>query len=222
MLIYKATNSINGKSYIGQTAKPSIEPRKNKHFKNAFKDLTQTHFYRALRKYGKDNFTWEILCYCNTKEELNQKEIYYIEYFQSMSFQNGYNMTKGGTGGDTWTYNFRLPELKKLKSLQTSGKNNPMYGRDRKQNYLLVSPEGIQFSCNGILNIKLVTNKILSKQIIANLVSKKWDHYRGWQVFNYNSTIDIKHFNELSEEHFIRKPNGKGQGIVTIAWFLHK
>lgn len=97
-IIYKATNLINGKVYIGKTTMPFAQ-RKSKHKYNAFKedgDAYEYHFYRAIRKYGWDNFKWEIIDEADTKEELNEKEVFWIEYYDS--YYNGYNMTKGGDG----------------------------------------------------------------------------------------------------------------------------
>lgn len=97
MGIYKFQNKINGKVYIGQSI--SIENRykqhKNNHKNKRINDYT-TKFYRALRKYGFDNFTFEILEEYDSisKEELNKKEIYWIKYYNS--YLKGYNSNSGG------------------------------------------------------------------------------------------------------------------------------
>lgn len=92
MIIYKATNKINGKCYIGQT-KHSLEERKRVHLTKANQGI-KTHFYQAIRKYGADNFEWEILCVTNSKSRLNELETYYITYYDSI--KHGYNMVDGG------------------------------------------------------------------------------------------------------------------------------
>lgn len=95
--IYRFCNKINNKSYIGQSV--DLDRRRKQHFvdyTNSNSHQFNTKFYRALRKYGWNNFNYEIL-YCNneaTKEELNYKERYYINYYDS--FNNGYNLTLGG------------------------------------------------------------------------------------------------------------------------------
>jgi len=96
--IYKITNKINGQAYIGQSV--NIEHRLKDHFKRAFQDSIEKEkaLYRAIRKYGKEAFSTEILEEC-LKEELNEKEIFYIEKFDT--YKNGYNETPGGdTFGD--------------------------------------------------------------------------------------------------------------------------
>lgn len=92
MIIYKATNTINGKCYIGQT-RHSLEHRKNVHIRYA-KQGINTHFYQAIRKYGEDSFKWEILCTAQSKERLNELETFYIQKYDSI--KNGYNMVDGG------------------------------------------------------------------------------------------------------------------------------
>lgn len=94
-IIYKATNKINGKVYIGQTV-CSFHKRKLKHFSKANEKKPSMHFHRALKKYGKSNFTWEIIENCNSKQELDDMEFHYIKQYDS--FKNGYNMTFGGEG----------------------------------------------------------------------------------------------------------------------------
>lgn len=92
MIIYKATNKINGKCYIGQT-RHSLEHRKNTHLNLARKGV-KTHFYQAIRKYGEDNFEWEIICSASNKQILNELETFYITKYDSI--KHGYNMVDGG------------------------------------------------------------------------------------------------------------------------------
>tara|TARA_R110000782_G_C14669905_1_gene398861 strand:- start:40 stop:696 length:657 start_codon:yes stop_codon:yes gene_type:complete len=97
MIIYKVTNKVIGKVYIGQTCK-QLDERKRAHYKSSRLGST-THFHRALSKYGVSHFDWEELVVCNSKEELNELERKFINEYDS--FKNGYNMTLGGDGGDT-------------------------------------------------------------------------------------------------------------------------
>lgn len=112
--IYKATNKIDGKVYVGKTN--NLPKRKREHFN----DTRNLHlFSRALRKYGNDNFDWEVLEHSlETLEEANERERYWIKknrsYFRWKN-ANGYNMTKGGDGGSCWN-------IKKIASYNKSGK----------------------------------------------------------------------------------------------------
>jgi len=92
MIIYKATNKINGKCYIGQT-RHSLAERKRAHYNKARQGI-DTHFYSAIRKYGEDNFEWEIICSANNKQTLNELETFYITKYDSI--KHGYNMVDGG------------------------------------------------------------------------------------------------------------------------------
>ena len=109
--IYKITNKVNGKSYIGKSV--DIEKRFNEH-KKYQSDKNKT-LYKAIKKYGVENFSFEIIDICG-KEELDEKEIYYIKKFNTLGF--GYNMTIGGDGGDTWTSNNHKEETNKKRKTQ--------------------------------------------------------------------------------------------------------
>lgn len=94
--IYKITNLINKKNYIGQSI--NIETRWKAHRSRPFqKNCSQYNspLYRAIRKYGLKNFSFEVIEEC-LKEELNDKEIYYIKKYNSNDLNFGYNLTAGG------------------------------------------------------------------------------------------------------------------------------
>lgn len=91
--IYKITNKINGHMYIGQTMR---EPSKRwEHHLYSATHGSELHFHCAIRKYGWDNFTKEIIEECNDCD-LNEREIYWISYYNTFSNPNHYNMTAGG------------------------------------------------------------------------------------------------------------------------------
>lgn len=89
-VIYKITNKINGKIYIGQRMK----------IKDSYYGSGKL-IKRAIKKYGKNNFTKEILEKCSTKEELNKKEVYWIKKLDS-KIPNGYNISDGGKTNFGW------------------------------------------------------------------------------------------------------------------------
>lgn len=94
--IYKITNLINNKVYIGQSQ--NIAQRWSAHRNRPFnKDSTQYDcpLYRAIRKYGLNNFSFEVLEE-TTKEDLNEREVYWIAKNNSNNPDNGYNLTSGG------------------------------------------------------------------------------------------------------------------------------
>jgi group I intron endonuclease len=137
MVIYKTTNLINGKFYVG-------------------KDVRNLNCYlgsgkllkRAIKKYGKNNFVKEILEICNNLTDLEEREKFWIKELDSIN--NGYNLTEGGTGGDTFTNNSNKEETRnKLKKRIVSeevklirlnnltpfqnGENHPNFGKKQSQ-----------------------------------------------------------------------------------------
>lgn len=85
--IYLTTNLVNNKKYIGQHRSSYID-------ENYLG--SGTVFVKALKKYGKQNFSQEILCLCDTYEELDEKEIYYIDLYNAATDEHFYNVSLGG------------------------------------------------------------------------------------------------------------------------------
>jgi len=116
-MIYLITNKINNKQYIGKTSQ-SLDKRWYQHCKNAEYGL-DTYLYRAIRKYGVENFECVYIA-----DGLNDEEVLLIEQYNPV-----YNMTKGGDGGDTSS----SPNYKKaMMRRDYSGENNPNYGKRGK------------------------------------------------------------------------------------------
>lgn len=112
MVIYKTTNLINDKFYIGKDEKNNPDYLGSGLLLN-----------RAIKKCGRDNFKKEIIETCVTRKELNEKEIYWIKELKAI--EKGYNIALGGAGGNTYTNNPNLPEI--IEKL--SGDNNHFYGK---------------------------------------------------------------------------------------------
>jgi group I intron endonuclease len=95
MLIYKATNKVNGKAYIGQTTS-SLKKRISSHWQQArYEKRANSAFQNALLKYGLDGFVVETIEECATVEELNDRERHWIATLDTVS-PNGYNIEPGG------------------------------------------------------------------------------------------------------------------------------
>ena len=92
MFVYKITNIINGKCYIGQTRK-SVEARFREHVNEANRGA-RFYLQSAIRKYGPENFRVETIATANNIDELNQLEEYYIRKFNTV--ETGYNLSYGG------------------------------------------------------------------------------------------------------------------------------
>ncbi len=96
MLIYRATNTVNGKIYIGKTTM-SLGVRWKEHLR-AVRKGSEYYFHKAIRKYGSDAFQLEVLHTAQTINELNAMETRFILSHQSHISEKGYNLTLGGEG----------------------------------------------------------------------------------------------------------------------------
>jgi len=122
-IVYKVTNLLNNKIYIGKTSK-TLEDRKRRHYYDSKRK--KTHFHLALLKYSKESFSWEILRNnCQSLEELNFYEMLYISMFNSNNRLFGYNVTNGGEG--ILGFKFSEESKKKLRESQKEVKNRPEY-----------------------------------------------------------------------------------------------
>lgn len=94
--IYKYTNKINGKIYIGQTKNTLAKRADNgRGYKNC------PHFNNAIQKYGLNNFNVEILKDNLTLEEANYWEEYYIKQYDTQNRDKGYNLKSGGSNSES-------------------------------------------------------------------------------------------------------------------------
>ena len=100
--IYKFTNKINKHCYIGQTN--NLQKRYNGHKSEAFNIKAPGYwlpFHCAIRKYGIENFDYEVLeeiAEGESQDFINEREKYFIAYYNSLKDENGYNVTTGGDG----------------------------------------------------------------------------------------------------------------------------
>lgn len=96
--IYKITNNVNGKVYIGQTIQ-TVKERFYQHCSTkCSENVLNMAIHKAIKKYGKSNFTIEVIEEVD-KDSLNDREKFWIEYYNS--YNNGYNSTRGGQDGST-------------------------------------------------------------------------------------------------------------------------
>lgn len=119
LYIYKITNLINGKLYVGRHTCKSLE--------NSYMG-SGILIKKSIRKYGEENFSKEILCLCEDEYELNQMEIFWIKELNTM-VPIGYNLTIGGEG----TNGLKMSESTKAKISAIAklkiGELNPFWGK---------------------------------------------------------------------------------------------
>lgn len=131
-IIYKITNKINNKVYIGQTIRAFNE----RYISGNIYNTCNKHLKNSIKKYGVENFEiTETLDIAFNQQELNEKEDMYIKLYNATNPKYGYNKQTGGGNGKP------SEETRKKQSLahigKCAGKNNPMYGRK-------LSPETIE------------------------------------------------------------------------------
>lgn len=139
--IYKITNLVNGKVYIGQTQDDIIQRWKEHKY---YLDKRNQILYCAMRKYGFENFSFEILMLCE-EDLLDLMEIYYIEMYRSyVGWEDswGYNATTGGSGAKNFKHTKKTKE--KLKKMAKGRKHS-----DKTKRKMSESRKGVNNSFYG-------------------------------------------------------------------------
>ena len=101
MIIYKTTNNINGKIYIGKDSN-----------NNPYYLGSGVYLKKSIKKYGRENFTKEIVEHC-TLQNINEREIFWIDFYKSTNPKIGYNKTFGGDGANSFELYDNMDELRK-------------------------------------------------------------------------------------------------------------
>ena len=176
--------SPSKKYYVGQTVEKLQSGKKwgylarwNSHISEAKRNLNYCRLLdNAIRKYGPENFKVTLLCQCKTLEELNEKEIFYIKEYNSLT-PNGYNLTTGGNKNQK-----QSQETCDKKSISLLGKNkgkvlNKKNRLDPEDNilpkYLRKIKDGYRISNHPSKIDKTFRSKKLSMEEKLNLALKK-------------------------------------------------
>ena len=189
--IYKITCSENNKVYVGQAI--NIQDRWKTHIQCLNRNKHHNiHLQRAWNKYGENNFKFDIIEYCE-KEDLNDKEIYWIK--ELSSFKNGYNRTLGGGGilGRKYT----KEEIEKR-----TGKNNPFYRKKHKDGWLKM--------------VLSASNAITSKPVI------QIDSNNGEIISRYNSMSEASRVFGISPTAIQLCVEGKNKRACGYYWVLEE
>jgi group I intron endonuclease len=223
--VYKITNLVNGKIYIGKTF--NIEKRWAKHLETAANPQRRSYSYihKSINKYGVENFKIEIIEIDLSMEQVSERERLWIKELNSKDPNIGMNLTDGGEGtaGLKWSEESRdkkrgvnnpnfgkhLPEsIKEKLSKALSGENNPFYGKK---------------------HTKEVVNFLKNREIsddIKDIISENCKGERQWNAkFSDNDIIQIrkqwdngeKSQTELAKEYGV-KPNTINQIVNRKRW----
>ena len=176
--IYKITNIVDKKIYIGQTI--NYSKRKNSHISHLKNNKHHNeHLQNAWNKYGEENFTFEVVEECKITE-LDKKEKYYIDFYNSTNAKLGYNLVDGGQ-----VFREFSPQLRKKMSEALKGRKFSELHKKRISESLkgrVIKKESIKKSkITALLNGKnkgqnnpntIINNKI-AKDIIIDLYNNK-------------------------------------------------
>lgn len=195
MVIYKTINLINNKFYIGKDSYNNPEYLGSGLLLNY-----------AIKKYGRHNFKKEILEYCLSIEELNNREMFWIQYYDATNKKIAYNLTDGGSGGDTNKYaKDREERIKKFvkatKIFSKSKRGREIFRKNAKKMW---ARDGFREKMSN----KMKGREILWKEKIAIGVKRNYKRFGTRKV-----TEEVKQ--KLSKIN-------KGRQFVTINNFVEK
>jgi len=209
-IVYKATNIVDGKSYIGRTVR-TLRERKNCHLSaSKNKDYYKAVFYNAIRKHEFENFVWQILECCDDSCSLSMAEEWYIRYFRT-KVPYGYNMSFGGGSNKGW----KMPEESRLKIKQArfgtkqpllvrrkisesnlkvqylvdrNGNRNGMYGKrgnnsPTAKKYVVTFPDGREECIVGIRDFS--RKEGLDSSSLVKCAKGKYGSHKGYRCRYY-------------------------------------
>jgi len=206
MIIYKTTNKVNGHFYIGK------DQKNNPDYLGSGIALQ-----RAILKYGRENFSKEILEECNDKKVLADRERYWISQYNATKDENSYNIAEGGFGGNTGAYH----------KVGRKGELNGMYGKKHspesiqkakeKRAKWLASEEGVK---HRIMHSKLWKNNNPGKNKSDITRKKISDSRKGQPASHYSKYILTTPLGEtieiITKNNLIAWCNDFGHSLWTI------
>lgn len=237
--VYKITNLINNKKYIGKRS-CDCDIKDDQYMGSGI------ILKKAIKKYGKDNFKKDIIEILDNEEEAFQREMYWIKYFNAVRSKEYYNLKDGGNGNtsaDAIRNNSNLTskqrEMKKRKlSMLKKGANNPMYGKYGKENPTSKNVLMIDFTGQVIKEFESLrlTNDYFQKNKAYSVISKvcinktgvRYDHL--WlfkedylEMVNNNTYDDwIINMNNTCIKRFLKVENTKNSRDIKAIYQLEK
>lgn len=207
-IIYKITNTINNKIYIGQTIKePKIRIRA--HFnKPKSKDLV----FNASLKYGKEHFKWEVIASAFSKNDLNELEIFFIKYYNSL-VPYGYNIKSGGNSGGSLSEESKKLLSEKIKFYYENNEH-PFKGKTfSKEHCENLSKARKGFTSERRKEAHKKTIEKLKIPIIA-------ENIKTGQILKYSSIVDCSNDLKLNHSNISRVLNKKQNRTQHKDWIF--
>jgi group I intron endonuclease len=222
--IYKITNLIDGKLYIGQTIDPKTRWYKHKY--NATHENSpqyDSHLSRAIRKCGIENFIFEVIAQTKTIEFSDELEINFIAQYKSMDRVFGYNISPGGQGRRMVSQETREKQSKALKG-RFVGEKNPTWGRHHtaeNKRFFSEMNKGNKYRVGAIvseetrqllseINIGKKATEETKKKMSESMIGKNKGKENG--MFGkraYNSKLTMDQAEEIRKEYFLGQSMSK-------------
>jgi group I intron endonuclease len=236
-IIYKVTNEVNGKIYIGQTIQ-KLSGRRSHHL-SAARNGVKTAFCNALRKYGSSVFKWSIIERCYSADELNEMEFHYIKQYKILGFIL-YNMAEGGDSHSGFSHT----EAAKTKMRLAHHDRKPISESTRRK--MSKAHKGFRHTEEAKLNMSLAHNnrkyKPLSEKHKLNLSKafsgkknpfygkshskdtkeKMRDNHADFSGINHPQYGMVGKLSANSKEYVVTFPNNTEYKILGLNYFCNK
>jgi group I intron endonuclease len=233
--IYKITNNINNKSYIGQSL--DFKKRWKTHISDALRKTGKTHItkkfaiHHAINHYGVENFNFEVIQECDSLEEANLLEISYIEKFNTLA-PLGYNLTTGGhNSSPSPEIKEKIREKLKIVSYFNIAKPHPNLGRQLPEEIKtnlsrknsgdlagakkITSAQAKEIYLKALANVstqELMASYQLSQNTILNILNKK-----SWkEILNDLPAINMANRNRGSNRFNAKLNKNQIQEIMNL------
>lgn len=212
MVIYKITNTLNNRIYVGQTKYP-IEKRFLQHSKSL------TPLGRAIQQCGIENFTIEIIERCTSQEQLNEREIFWINALNSKQ-PYGYNSTIGGGGYERQTKASR----KAAKCLTFHEKLKYLREHQELSQKEICKRLGLPTSTYCRYESGETQSNLTTLKLIANFFDVTVDYLLDNQVLTDNELVDLQSFLETGNYTIFGKfpTNNERRKLVAILEIVFK
>jgi group I intron endonuclease len=218
--IYKITNIITKKCYIGETKKSNPELRWNEHKRKIEKGIGCPALQEAIKKYGVENFKFEVLIIC-FDEDRYKFEIEYIKKFNSIA-PNGYNLTKGGEGGGFYGKKHKAETIIKINNtIKQNYINNPNLIKEisNRNKIIMSNPKHREHLLNVIKNnsrcVKMRENKLSFKDCRVKVSQFSFE---GELINSYDSLKHAEIETGCSRKSISSMINGKSKSCGGFIW----
>lgn len=203
--LYKITDAANNKVYIGQSNKETERWRQHKYF--ARQDEPVQYIHRAMKKYGIENFIYEVIAQCLTQEDADETEIKLIKQYDSQNKEHGYNVARGGDHA----WNAGLPS-----ELQ------PMYGKHQSDYQKQRMSEVHKGSAKPLHTDEWKQNmsEVMSGRI-SPMLGKKQSEYQKQRVSEANVGNKHRLGTILTEDHKQKislSLSGENSPLAKLTW----